>query len=106
MVRIAISQTAFDAIAKTLAVRPPCARRTGRKGETAMVRSWILLSAILATVGVALAGCAAPFSRGYYAAGYPYGINSYYCGEWSVWPGVKCVDVGPPERVYPPPADP
>jgi hypothetical protein len=33
-----------------------------------MVRSWVLLSAILATVGVALAGCAAPFSRGYYAA--------------------------------------
>jgi hypothetical protein len=29
-----------------------------------MARSWVLLSAILATVGVALAGCAAPFSRG------------------------------------------
>ena len=46
--------------------------RTGRKGETAMIRSWILLSAIFATFGVALAGCAAtPFSPGYYAGGYP-----------------------------------
>ena len=77
-----------------------------RKGETAMVRSRVLLSAIFATLGVALAGCAAPLSRGYYAGGYPYGIHGYYCGEWSVWPGVSCVDVGPPERVYPPPADP
>ena len=82
------------------------ARRTGRKGETAMVRSRVLLSAIFATLGVALASCAAPLSRGYYAGGYPYGIHGYYCGEWSVWPGVSCVDVGPPERVYPPPADP
>jgi hypothetical protein len=82
--------------------------RAGQKGkdEAAMVRSRVLLSAIFATLGIALAGCAAPLSRGYYAAGYPYGINSYYCGEWSVWPGVSCVDVGPPERVYPPPADP
>jgi hypothetical protein len=71
-----------------------------------MVRSRVLLSAIFATLGVALAGCAAPLSRGYYAGGYPYGIHGYYCGEWSVWPGVKCVDVGPPERVYLPPADP
>ena len=77
-----------------------------RFGETAMVRSRVLLSAIFATLGVALAGCAAPLSRGYYAGGYPYGIHGYYCGEWSVWPGVSCVDVGPPERVYPPPADP
>jgi hypothetical protein len=46
-----------------------------------MVRSRVLLSAIFATLGVALAGCAAPLSRGYYAAGYPYGIRSYYCGE-------------------------
>jgi hypothetical protein len=82
------------------------ARRTGRKGETAMVRSRVLLSAIFATLGVAFAGCAAPLSRGYYAGGYPYGIHGYYCGEWSVWPGVSCVHVGPPERVYPPPADP
>jgi hypothetical protein len=82
------------------------ARRTGRKGETAMVRRRGVLSAIFATLSVALAGCAAPLSRGYYAGGYPYGIHGYYCGEWSVWPGVSCVDVGPPERVYPPPADP
>ena len=81
------------------------ARRTGRKGETAMVRSRVLLSAIFATLVVALAGCAAPFSRGYYAGGYPYG-NGYYCGAWSVWPGVSCVDIGPPERVYPRPVDP
>ena len=81
------------------------ARAPDRKErETAMVRSRVLLSAIFASV--ALAGCAAPFSRGYYAGGYPYGIHGYYCGEWSVWPGVKCVDVGPPERVYLPPADP
>ena len=66
----------------------------------------LFILGIFATLGVALTGCAAPFSRGYYAAGYPYGINSYYCGEWRVWPGAKCVDVGPPERVYPPPADP
>ncbi|MFZ0604745.1 MAG: hypothetical protein WAN05_25870 [Roseiarcus sp.] len=71
-----------------------------------MVRSRVLLSAIFAVLGVALAGCAAPLSRGYYAGGYPYGIHGYYCGGWSVWPGVSCVDVGPPERVYPPPADP
>jgi hypothetical protein len=70
-----------------------------------MVRSRVLLSAIFATLGVALTGCAGPFSRGYYAGGYPYG-NGYYCGEWSVWPGVSCVDIGPPERVYPRPADP
>ena len=70
-----------------------------------MVRSRVLLSAIFATLGVALAGCAGPFSRGYYAGGYPYG-NGYYCGAWSVWPGVSCVDIGPPERVYPRPADP
>ena len=67
--------------------------RTGRKGETAMIRSWILLSAIFATFGVALAGCAAtPFSPGYYAGGYPYGISGYYCGEWRVWPGASCAD--------------
>ena len=41
-----------------------------------MVRSRVLLSAIFATLGVALAGCAAPLSRGYYAGGYPYGITA------------------------------
>jgi hypothetical protein len=83
-------------------------RRAGQEGkdETAMVRSRVLLSAIFATLGVALAGCAAPLSPGYYAGGYPYGIHGYHCGEWRVWPGVSCVDVGPAERVYPPPADP
>jgi hypothetical protein len=58
-----------------------------------MVRSRVLLGAIFATLVVALAGCAAPFSRGYYAGGYPYG-NGYYCGEWSVWPGSGvCLDI-------------
>ena len=66
----------------------------------------LFMSAIFATLVVALAGCAAPFSRGYYAGGYPYGIHGYHCGAWSVWPGVSCVDVGPPEPAYPPPADP
>jgi hypothetical protein len=58
-----------------------------------MIRSWIRLSAIFATLGVALAGCAGnAFSPGYYAGGYPYGISGYYCGEWRVWPGASCVD--------------
>ena len=70
-----------------------------------MVRSRVLLIAIFGTLTIALAGCAAPLSRGYYAGGYPYGTQGYYCGEWSAWPGVSCVDVGPPERAYPPPAD-
>ena len=72
----------------SLRLRSGPALRTGGKGETAMVLSRVLLSAIFATLGVALAGCAAPLSRGYYAGGYPYGIHGYYCGEWSVWPGV------------------
>ena len=39
-----------------------------------MVRSRVLLSAIFATLGVALAGCAAPLSRGNHTpAGHPYG---------------------------------
>ena len=58
-----------------------------------MVRSRVLLSAIFATLGVALAGCAPPIlSPGYYAGGYPYGIRGYYCGEWRAWPGASCVD--------------
>jgi hypothetical protein len=45
-----------------------------------MVRSRILLSAIFATLGVALAGCAAtPLYPGYYAD--PYGPGAYYCGD-------------------------
>jgi hypothetical protein len=65
----------------------------GRKREADMIRSWILLSAIFATLGVALAGCAAtPFSPGYYAGGYPYRISGYYCGAWRVWPGASCLD--------------
>ena len=70
-----------------------------------MVRSLVLLSAIFATLGVALAGCAAP-SPAVTTRRLSYRIHGYYCGEWSVWPGVSCVDVGPPEQVYPPPADP
>ena len=31
----------------------------------------LFMIAIFATLGVAVAGCAAPFSRGYYAGGYP-----------------------------------
>jgi len=58
-----------------------------------MIRSRVLLSAIFATLGVALGGCApTPFSPGYYAGGYPYGISGYYCGEWRVWPGASCID--------------
>jgi hypothetical protein len=64
-----------------------------RKREAAMIRSWFLLSAIFATLGFALAGCAAtPFSPGYYAGGYPYGSSGYYCGAWRVWPGASCLD--------------
>ncbi len=81
-------------------------RHTGQgKDEIAMVRSRVLLSVIFAALGVALAGCGAPLPPGYYAGGYPYGIHGYHCGEWRVWPGVSCVDVGPPERTYPLPAD-
>ena len=54
-----------------------------------MVRSRVLLSAIFATLGVALAGCAAPLSRGYYIGD---SGRAYYCGEWRVWPAVSCVD--------------
>jgi hypothetical protein len=58
-----------------------------------MVRRRALLSAVLATLGVALAGCAPPIlSPGYYAGGYPYGTRGYYCGEWRAWPGAHCVD--------------
>lgn len=50
-----------------------------------MVRSRILLSAILATLGVALAGCApdpTPLSRGYYGDAYE---RVYYCGDVGAW---------------------
>jgi hypothetical protein len=57
-----------------------------------MVRKWALVSAIFATFGVALAGCASPtLSPGYYAGGYPYGTLGYYCGEWRAWPGAQCL---------------
>jgi hypothetical protein len=58
--------------------RPEC-------GETAMVCSWILLGAIFATLGVALAGCApdpTPLSRGYYGDAYE---HVYYCGDVGAW---------------------
>ena len=71
-----------------------------------MVRSRVLLSAIFATLGVALAGCAPPSPPVTTPVAILTGIHGYHCGEWRVWPGVSCVDVGPPERVYPPPADP
>jgi hypothetical protein len=49
-----------------------------------MIRSWFLLSAIFATLGFALAGCAAtPFSP--------------YYDAWRVWPGASCLD---PRAVY------
>ena len=48
-----------------------------------MVRSRVLLSAIFATLGVALAGCApTPLYRGYY--GDPY-ERAYYCGDVGAW---------------------
>jgi len=51
-----------------------------------MVRSRVLLSAIFATLGVALAGCAAtPIFPGYYAAGDPIGTSEYYCGDVGAW---------------------
>jgi hypothetical protein len=44
-----------------------------------MVRRWIVLSAIFAALGFALAGCAGnSFSRGYYAGGYPYVASGGY----------------------------
>lgn len=58
-----------------------------------MIRSRVILSAIFATLSVAVAGCAPdPFPRGYYPGGYPYRISGYYCGEWRVWPGALCLD--------------
>jgi len=75
-------------------------RRAGQegRGETAMVHSRVLLSAILATLGVALAGCAAPsLSPGYYVSGDPPGTREYYCREWRAWPGASCVV---PRAVY------
>jgi hypothetical protein len=51
-----------------------------------MVRSRVLLSAIFATLGVALAGCAAtPIYQGYYPGGDPVGTSEYYCGEPGAW---------------------
>ena len=62
-----------------------------------MVRSRVLLSAIFATLGGALAGCAAPsLSPGYYISGYPPGTSESYCGEWRVVP-TSCVS---PRAVY------
>ena len=49
-----------------------------------MVRGRVLLSAIFATLGVALAGCAAPsLPPGYYISGDPPGTSEYYCGDVS-----------------------
>lgn len=57
-----------------------------------MVRSRVLLSAILTTLGVALAGCAAPsLPPGYYVSGDPPGTSEIYCGQWQVVP-TACVD--------------
>ena len=51
-----------------------------------MVRIRVLLSAIFATLGVALAGCAAsPIYPGYYPGGDPVGTSEYYCGDAGVW---------------------
>ena len=65
-----------------------------------MVRSRVLLSARSLQRSASAAGCGPPA-----AAGYPYGIRSYYCGEWSVWPGIVC-RCWSTRRMYPPPADP
>jgi hypothetical protein len=63
-----------------------------------MVRSRaLLLGAIFATLGVALAGCAAPsLPPGYYISGDPPGTREVYCGQWSVVP-TSCVS---PRAVY------
>jgi len=62
-----------------------------------MVRSRFLLSAIFATLGVMLAGCAAtPLYPGYYPNGDPYGTSEYYCGDVSGgygWGHRNCVGV-------------
>jgi hypothetical protein len=51
-----------------------------------MVRSRVLLSAIFATLGVVLAGCAAtPLYPGYYASGDPVGTSENYCGDAGPW---------------------
>jgi hypothetical protein len=51
-----------------------------------MTRSRVLLSAIFATLGVALAGCAAtPIYPGYYPGGDPVGTAEYYCGDAGAW---------------------
>ena len=51
-----------------------------------MVRSRVLLSAIFAILGAALAGCAAtPIYPGYYPSGDPVGTSEYYCGAAGAW---------------------
>ena len=56
-----------------------------------MVRSRVLLGAIFATLGVALAGCApSPLYLGYYPN--PDGPGAYYCGDVSGgWGRRDCV---------------
>ena len=51
-----------------------------------MVRSRVLVSAIFATLGIGLAGCAATsIYPGYYAAGDPVGTSEYHCGDAGAW---------------------
>jgi len=51
-----------------------------------MVRSRVVLSAIFAMLGVALAGCGAtPIYPGYYASGDPVGSSESYCGDVGAW---------------------
>ena len=58
-----------------------------------MVRSRVLVSAIFATLGIGLAGCAATsIYPGYYAAGDPVGTSEYHCGDAGAWGGRRnCV---------------
>jgi hypothetical protein len=51
-----------------------------------MVRGRVLLRGIFATLGMALAGCAAtPLYPGYYPGGDPVGTAEYYCGDAGAW---------------------
>ena len=62
-----------------------------------MVRSRVLLSAIFATLGVALAGCAEPLSRGYYIGDYG---RAYYCVSGGYGRRYRVSIRGPPMIIY------
>jgi hypothetical protein len=67
------------------------------QGRTTSLRNESNCGSEASTLGVALAGCAAPFlPPGYYISGDPPGTSEYYCGEWRVVP-TSCVS---PRAVY------